>query len=143
MRRLFLGVVIPFLLSFGLIAPIAAQDNNNSSKAQQGADVGANGVYKIGGDVSAPVLIRSVEPEYPEKALHARVRGAVLVNLYVDRNGNPNHVHVIRGIGPKGTGLGFDESAINAVRQYKFKPALKDGKPVRVELNVEVNFQVP
>jgi periplasmic protein TonB len=143
MRRLLLSVVIPYFLSLGLIPPIAAQDSNNSSTPQQGADVGPNGVYRIGGDVSAPVLIRSVEPDYPEKALHARVTGAVLVNLYVDVNGNPTHVHVIRGIGQRGTGLGFDESADNAVRQYKFKPALKNGKPVRVELNVEVYFQVP
>jgi periplasmic protein TonB len=141
MRSLLLATVIPFLLSLGLVTPIAAQ--SSSSSAQQGGDVGANGVYKIGGDVSAPVLIRSVEPEYPEKALSARVKGAMLVNLYVDVNGNPSHVHVIRGIGPAGIGLGFDESANNAVRQYKFKPALKNGKPVRVELNVEVYFQAP
>jgi TonB family protein len=122
MRSLLLATVIPFLLSLSLVTPIAAQGN---SSAQQGGDVGANGVYKIGGDVSAPVLIRSAEPEYPEKALSARGKGDVLVNLYVDLNGNPSHVHVIRGIGPAGIGLGFDESANNAVRQYKFKPALK------------------
>ena len=71
MRSLLLATVIPFLLSLGLVTPIAAQ--SSSSSAQQGGDVGANGVYKIGGDVSAPVLIRSVEPEYPEKALSGNV----------------------------------------------------------------------
>jgi protein TonB len=46
-----------------------------------------------------------------------------------------------RGIGPEGVGLDLDESAAEAVRQYKFKPAMKNGKPVMVELNIEVDFQ--
>ena len=61
----------------------------------------------------------------------------VLVNLWVDTSGNPSHVKVIRGVG-----MGLDEKALEAVRQYKFKPAMENGKPVLVELNVEVNFQI-
>jgi protein TonB len=55
----------------------------------------------------------------------------------VDENGNPTHVHVARGVG-----MGLDEKAVEAVRQYKFKPGMKDGKPVKVELAIEVNFQI-
>lgn len=95
------------------------------------------GPRRIGGGVSAPVLIFSVEPEFSEEARKAKVAGNVLVNLYVDTNGNPSHVRVIRGVG-----MGLDEKAVEAVRQYKFKPAMENGKPVLVELNVEVNFQI-
>ena len=95
------------------------------------------GPRHIGGGVSAPVLIYSVEPEFSEEARKAKVAGNVLVNLWVDTNGNPSHVHVIRGVG-----MGLDEKAMDAVRQYKFKPAMENGKPVLVELNVEVNFQI-
>lgn len=95
------------------------------------------GPRRIGGGVSAPVLIFSVEPEFSEEARKAKVAGNVLVNLWVDTNGNPSHVHVIRGVG-----MGLDEKAKEAVMQYKFKPALENGKPVLVELNVEVNFQI-
>jgi len=95
------------------------------------------GPRRIGGGVSAPVLIFSVEPEFSEEARKAKVAGNVLVNLWVDANGNPSHVHVIRGVG-----MGLDEKAMEAVRQYKFKPAMENGKPVLVELNVEVNFQI-
>jgi len=95
------------------------------------------GVHRIGGGVSAPQLIFSVEPEFSEEARKAKVAGNVLVNLYVDQNGNPSHVHVIRGVG-----MGLDEKAVEAVRQYRFKPAMENGKPVLVELNVEVNFQI-
>jgi len=95
------------------------------------------GPRRIGGGVSAPVLIYSVEPEFSEEARKAKVAGNVLVNLWVDTQGNPSHVHVIRGVG-----MGLDEKAAEAVRQYRFKPAMENGKPVLVELNVEVNFQI-
>ncbi len=95
------------------------------------------GPRRIGGGVSAPQLIYSVEPEFSEEARKAKVAGNVLVNLWVDQNGNPSHVHVVRGVG-----MGLDEKAIEAVKQYRFKPALENGKPVLVELNVEVNFQI-
>ena len=95
------------------------------------------GPRRIGGGVSAPVLIYSVEPEFSEEARKAKMAGNVLVNLWVDQNGKPSHVKVLRGVG-----LGLDEKAMEAVRQYRFKPALENGKPVLVELNVEVNFQI-
>jgi protein TonB len=95
------------------------------------------GPRRIGGGVSAPQLIYSVEPEFSEEARKAKVAGNVLVNLWVDTSGMPSHVHVIRGVG-----MGLDEKAVEAVKQYKFKPAMENGKPVLVELNVEVNFQI-
>ena len=59
------------------------------------------------------------------------------MNLWVGTNGLPSHVHVIRGVG-----MGLDEKAVEAVKQYRFKPAMENGKPVLVELNIEVNFQI-
>jgi TonB family protein len=94
-------------------------------------------VDKIGGAVSAPALLYSIAPEFTEKARKARISGNVLVNLWVDTNGRPEHVHVIRGVG-----MGLDEKAVEAVRQYRFKPAIKNGEPVLVELNVDVHFEV-
>ena len=60
-----------------------------------------------------------------------------MVNLWVDEKGNPTHVHVIRGIG-----MGLDEKAVAAVKLYRFKPAMENGKPVTVEMNVEVTFHI-
>lgn len=101
-----------------------------------GGNIGG-GPKHIGGGISAPVLIYSVEPEFSEEARKAKVAGNVLVNLWVDTNGLPSHVRVIRGVG-----MGLDENAVAAVKQYRFKPAMENGKPVLVELNVEVNFQI-
>ena len=95
------------------------------------------GVRQIGGGVSAPVVLFAPEPEFSEEARKAKAAGNVLVYLQVDAQGRPTHVRVLRGIG-----LGLDEKAVEAVRQYKFKPALENGKPVPVEMNVEVNFQI-
>ena len=95
------------------------------------------GVRRIGGGVSPPQVLFAPEPEFSEEARKAKVAGNVLVYLQVDTNGRPTHVRVLRGIG-----LGLDEKAMEAVRQYKFKPAMENGKPVIVEMNVEVNFQI-
>ena len=95
------------------------------------------GVMHIGGMVKAPAVLSSVDAEFSEEARKAKFSGNVLVGLWVDAQGNPSHVHVVRGVG-----MGLDEKAIAAVRQYKFKPATLNGKPVQVDLNIEVNFQI-
>jgi protein TonB len=95
------------------------------------------GVRRIGGGVSKPEVLFAPEPEFSEEARKAKVAGNVLVYLQVDTQGRPINVHVIRGIG-----LGLDEKAMEAVRRYKFKPAMENGHPVVVEMNVEVNFQI-
>ena len=94
-------------------------------------------MYNVGGGVSAPVVIYSVEPEFSEEARKAKVAGNVLVSIIVDATGHPQNVRVIRGIG-----MGLDEKAVEAVRQYRFKPAMMNGKPVPVEVNFDVNFQI-
>ena len=102
----------------------------------EGGNTGG-GVFHIGGGVSKPVVLYSVEPEFSEEARKAKFSGNVEVYLWVDENGSPSHIRVVRPIG-----MGLDEKAIEAVRQYKFKPAIKDGKPVKVDLYIDVNFQI-
>jgi TonB family protein len=63
--------------------------------------------------------------------------GTVLVYLEIDTSGNPVNVRILRGCG-----YGLDEEAVEAVRHYRFKPAKKDGVPVQVRMNVEVNFEI-
>ena len=92
---------------------------------------------KIGDSVSAPLLIYAVQPEYSEQAKKDKISGNVLVHLWVDEQGIPAHVQVVRGIGS-----GLDEKAVEAVKQYRFNPAMEDGRPLLVELNLEVNFRI-
>jgi TonB family protein len=87
--------------------------------------------------VQKPIVISSVPPQFSEEAKHAKYSGHVLVYLFVDKEGNPTHVRVV-----KSEGMGLDEKAVEAVRQYKFKPATFMGQPVTVDLYVDVNFQI-
>ncbi len=94
------------------------------------------GVYRIGGEVSQPVLISKVEPEYSEEARKAKYSGTVLLSIVVDANGMPHNIHVVRPLG-----LGLDEKAIEAVMKWRFRPAHKGGQSVAVQAQVEVNFR--
>jgi protein TonB len=95
------------------------------------------GVYKIGGGVSDPVPIFKPEPEYSEEARKAKFQGAVLLSIIIDENGHTRDVRVLRPLG-----LGLDEKAIEAVLKWRFRPSQKDGHPVAVTANVEVNFRL-
>lgn len=93
-------------------------------------------VYKIGNGVSAPELVHAVDPEYSNEARLAKYQGVCVVSLIVDKQGNPQHIQVVRALGK-----GLDQKAIEAAKQYKFKPAHYHGKPVPVRVNIEVNFK--
>ncbi len=96
------------------------------------------GIYQIGGGVSAPVPLNSVEAEFSDEARRAKYQGVCLISMIVDTNGMPQNPRVVRALG-----MGLDEKALEAVRKYRFKPAMKDGKtPVPVMITVEVNFRL-
>lgn len=96
------------------------------------------GDYQVGkGGTTAPVVIYSVEPEFSDEARRAKYEGICNVSVIVDAQGNPQRVHASQRLG-----MGLDEEAEKAVRQYKFKPAMNHGHPVPVEITVEVNFRI-
>ncbi|SRR5581483_1621868 len=84
-----------------------------------------------------PKAIYSPDPDYSKKALKKHLEGTVVLSLIVDAEGVPRDVHVTRSLG-----LGLDEEAIKAVRNWRFKPGLEDGKPVALPLSVEVDFRI-
>lgn len=96
-----------------------------------------NGVYRIGGGVSAPSVLSKVEPEYSEEARKAKWQGTVVLSLVVDDQGRPQNLKVLRSLG-----LGLDQKAIEAVEKWRFKPGMKDGKAVPVMATIEVNFRL-
>jgi TonB family protein len=122
-----------------LAAPLAAQNAAPPADAATApaTDPTISPLRRIGGGVTQPRLLSKVDPQFSEQARAAKFSGVVLINLIVDINGLPQNVHVLRGVG-----MGLDESAVAAVKQYTFLPAMENGKPVPVGLNVEVNFQI-
>jgi protein TonB len=95
------------------------------------------GVFHVGGGVSAPQAISTPDPDYTEEARNAKTQGTCILGLIVDAEGHPRDIRVVRGLGS-----GLDAKAIEAVRRWLFEPAKKDGKPVNVQVNVEVLFRL-
>ena len=102
----------------------------------RGGGIGG-GVFRVGGGVSAPRALDTPDPEYSEEARKAKYQGTVVLWLIVGPDGKPRDIKVARALG-----MGLDQKAIEAVRNWKFEPAMKDGKPVAVQINVEVNFRL-
>jgi periplasmic protein TonB len=112
--------------------------------AGSGSGIGAGsgggyggGVMSVGGGVAAPQVLHAVDPEFTDEARRARYEGSVAIRLIVDATGNPQNIEVVRHLG-----MGLDEKAIEAVRQYKFKPAMYQGHPVAVRMVVDVAFHL-
>jgi periplasmic protein TonB len=95
------------------------------------------GVFHVGGGVSAPKLTYSPDPEYSEEARKAKFQGTCVLWVVVGPDGKPRDIRVARTLG-----LGLDEKALEAVKSWRFEPARKDGKPVAVSINVEVDFRL-
>ncbi len=124
---------------------------NSQSGATVGTDTDAGGTgaqsatgasnpttspLRIGKEVKAPKVLSSPDPDYPEVARRAGYGGTVVLWLIVDTDGSPKDVKVQRSLG-----MGLDRAAYEAVRRWRFQPATKNGQPVPVMINVEVNFR--
>ncbi len=94
-------------------------------------------VYKIGNGVTAPQLIQKVEPDYTNDARDRHIEGTAVLSVVISDAGEPAEVTVIRSLDS-----GLDANAVAAVKQWRFKPAMKDGEPVAVSAHIEVNFRL-
>lgn len=119
--------------SAAMAVPVTPQ-----AAAQDETQTGAYGhVYKVGNGVSAPVIVKSVLAHYPDAVLKDKkpINGKVFVGVVVDADGTPQDVHVVRSFRAD-----FDAQAAKAAKQYRFKPAMRKGKPVAASITMEVNF---
>jgi periplasmic protein TonB len=95
------------------------------------------GVFRVGGGVSAPRAIYAPDPEYSEEARKAKYQGTVVLWAVISPDGRAHNIKVERTLG-----MGLDQKAIEAVRKWRFEPAMKGGQPVAVQVNIEVNFRL-
>lgn len=94
------------------------------------------GFERPGGEVRPPRLIRRVEPVSTEEARKARVSGIVILEVLIDAAGNVVGATILKPLP-----FGLDQAAVDAVRQWKFEPATRNGVPVPAALNLTVNFR--
>jgi len=102
----------------------------------RGGGIGG-GVFRVGGGVSAPKAIFSPDPEYSEEGRKAKFQGTCVLMLIVGADGHARDIKVARTLG-----LGLDEEAINAVRQWLFEPGRLAGTPVNVLVTVVMDFSI-
>lgn len=95
------------------------------------------GLFHVGGGVSAPKAIYDPDPDYSEEARKAHWQGTVVLGVVIGADGKVHDVKVVRSLG-----LGLDEKAVETVKTWRFEPSRKDGQPVAVQLNIEVNFHM-
>lgn len=103
-----------------------------------GTDQGVGtGVYSPGGGITNPIPIVTPEAEFSDEARRTKYQGVCMISIIVDTYGFPQNPRVIRPLG-----MGLDEKALEAVRKYRFKPSMREGKPVAVMITVAVNFRL-
>jgi len=95
------------------------------------------GPYSVGGGVSEPIPTYMPDPTYSEEARKAKYQGVVSLWIVVDSQGNVTDARVVKPLG-----LGLDEKAVETVRTWKFKPAMRNGVPVPVRVGVDVFFRL-
>jgi TonB family protein len=94
-------------------------------------------IYREGQGVSSPVLMRETKPNYTAEAIRARIQGMVRLECVVMPDGSVGDVRVVRSLDSQ---FGLDQQAINTLRQWRFRPGMKDGAPVPVLVLVEMSF---
>ena len=87
--------------------------------------------------MTRPEVIHQVPPRYSEQARRAGVQGMVIVEAVIDEQGQVASVRLVRGLP-----MALDQAALEAVQQWRFKPALLNGHPVKVFYTLTVNFSI-
>ena len=148
---------IAFLLTCGIIPLVAltqqiGQPKDTSAPIQPNSTAGSNEVYKVGDNVSAPKLVHAVEPKLSKAVRQSKESATawVRLKLYVETDGSPSNIRVVGVFDKNGapiTGTDsnpiykeLEDDAVEAAKHYRFEPGRKNGKPIRVDLNVTVNF---
>jgi TonB family protein len=92
---------------------------------------------RVGGDVKAPIVINRVEPSFTDEARKARISGIVILEVVIGRDGLVKTAEVLKPLP-----FGLDQAAVDAVKQWTFKPGTLNGQPVDVIFNLTVNFKI-
>ena len=121
-----LAVITAFILPLALVCQ---EDSTQQPKKSE---------LELTRPVTPPRLIHSVDPEYDKASRKKKVQGTVVLTVLVTESGEPQDPKIDISLNPA-----LDEKAIEAVSRWRFAPATtKDGKPVAVQVRVEVNFHL-
>ncbi|MBE0460062.1 MAG: energy transducer TonB [Candidatus Aminicenantes bacterium] len=108
-----------------------------TEEAREAYEEFAKGAVKAEGEIKPPRLIKRVSPIYPEEAREAKIQGVVILSARTDEKGNVEAVQVLKSVDPL-----LDQAAIDTVKQWKYEPFIKDGKPHKVVFTITVVFKL-
>ena len=134
--------IAPAIIALALTSLVSAQSGDSSSKISTSApaavpdDEAFAGYERVTKGVKPPKATRSPDPEYPKIPVDAEPRGVVVMLIGINTKGYVELVHVLRA-----SNAAFEDSAVSTVKSWKFSPAKRDGKPVPVQITVEMHFQ--
>lgn len=120
----------------GVGGGIGTGDGGGVGSGHGGPGVGP-GLFHVGDGVSAPKAIYTPEPEFSEEARKAKYQGVVVLSGIIGVDGRVHNPRVVRSLG-----MGLDEKALEVVKLWKFDPGKKDGRPVAVEMGLEISFNL-
>jgi TonB family protein len=118
-------------------APAVTQTTTTTASPSTDQD-SIESVVPLGKDVTPPEAISSPEPDLGHSFWGRGLKnGICTVGLIVDSQGDPQEIHIVQGLTPR-----QDKAAQEAASHYRFKPAMKDGKPVAVRVNIQFDFRI-
>lgn len=129
-RRAMFSIALTFVALLGVTA--GAVDRVPMSAGSQAATV-----YDVGNGVTLPVVVHEVHPQYTREAMEQKIQGSVTMKVVVGASGDVMDAQIDQSLDKQ---YGLDAKAIEAVYQWKFKPAMKDGKAVPVRVTIEMTF---
>jgi periplasmic protein TonB len=123
-------------LLIGVAGDSFARQGNKPREKDKG-DKPAPTVYTPGGDVKAPKVVHYVEPQFSSSSKEAFVEGVVKLKTTVTPDGLPSEIEVTKGLNTE-----ENQSAVEAVKQWRFQPGTKAGAPVHVRVSIEIAFNL-
>src|SRR5688572_21195473 len=130
-RRALVSVAFAFMTSMGLTAATIDRFPMSATPAQ------AETIYRPGPGIKLPSVVKEVKPGYTAAAMQNKIQGSVWLEAVVTAEGDIGEVKVTRSLD---TEYGLDQEAIKAAKQWKLKPATREGKPVAVWITIELTF---
>lgn len=127
-RRIVASLVIALVISAA--ATVSAAVTFPMTTTQRSTQV-----YKPGNGVSLPSVVREVKPTYPREVMQKGIQGSVFMSVVVLASGDVGDVEISQSLDPD-----LDQEAVKAMKEWKFRPGMKDGEPVAVEVTVEMTF---
>jgi len=92
--------------------------------------------YKLNGKLAAPIAVRKVDPKYPPELIKEHIDGEVILYAIIRKDGSVDSIQLVRGIDPR-----LDRYAMEALAQWQFRPATREGVPTDIEAVIHIPFR--